>query len=162
MVHLTYAQRESLKKAVLTCNIHRLTIAETQQYVKTRLGFDMSLDYIWRLRASLKNDRKKHFEDLQKDRYTFLDESFFKRVAELENNQTILHNIIYNNADNPEAQIKAVTQLNEITVLIHNLFETLPSITKLGIDAFVSNDNNNNFGSTLTPKKGVDEVVPIG
>jgi hypothetical protein len=44
MVHLTYAQRESLKKAVLTATIERLTIAETQQYVKEKLGLDMSLD----------------------------------------------------------------------------------------------------------------------
>lgn len=29
----TIAERESLKKAVITATIHRLTVAETQQYV---------------------------------------------------------------------------------------------------------------------------------
>jgi hypothetical protein len=43
MVHLTYAQRESLKKAVLTASINRLTVPETKDFIKEKLGFDISL-----------------------------------------------------------------------------------------------------------------------
>jgi hypothetical protein len=138
MVHLTYAQRESLKKAVLTATIQRLTIAETQQYVKEKLGFDMPLDYIWRVKANLKKASQNQLSVYQKDKFAYIKEAFFKRVAELENNQDILRNIIAKNGDRPEAQIKAVAELNQITLLLRKLFEMLPFTTRLGIDAFPS------------------------
>jgi hypothetical protein len=81
MVHLTYAQREPLKKAVLTATIQRLTIAETQQYVKEKLGFEMSLDYIWRIKANLKKASQNQLVIYQKDRFAYIEELFFKRVC---------------------------------------------------------------------------------
>jgi hypothetical protein len=155
MVHLTYAQRESLKKAVLTATIQRLTIAETQQYAKEKLGLDMSLDYIWKIRANLKKTSQNQLVIYQKDRFAYIEELFFKRVAELENNQDILRNIIAKNEDRPEAQIKAVAELNQITVLLGKFFEMLPSITRLGIDAFpiaaapIELSSNGNSSSNL-------------
>jgi hypothetical protein len=86
----------------------------------------------------LHEDVKKCLENQLKtyaiDRTAYIDEMVFKRMAELEDNQTILRNII----DNPEAQIKAVAELNETTILISQLFEMLPIITRLGVDAFPS------------------------
>jgi hypothetical protein len=40
------------------------------------------------------------------------------------------------NGNKPEAQIKAVAELVQITIWLRKLFELLPSTTKLGIDAF--------------------------
>jgi hypothetical protein len=136
MVHLTYAQREALKKVVLTATIQRLTIAETQQYVKEKVGLDMSLDYIWRVKSNLKKASQNQLAIYQKDKFAYIEEIFFKRVAELENNQDILRNIIANNEDRPEAQIKAVAELSQITILLRKIFEMLPSTTRLGVDAF--------------------------
>jgi hypothetical protein len=56
LVHLTYAQRESLKKAVMTATIQRLTVAETKDYATEKLGLEMSFDYIAHVKASLKKD----------------------------------------------------------------------------------------------------------
>jgi hypothetical protein len=142
VVHLTYAQRESLKKAVLTATIQRLTIAETQQYVKEKLGLDMSPDYIWKIKSNLRKASQNQLVIYQKDRFAYIEELFFKRVAELENNQDILRNIIAKNEDRPEAQIKAVAELNQITVLLGKFFELLPSIARLGIDAFPPRSQN--------------------
>ena len=66
----------------------------------------------------------------------------FQRVKELEQNQDILRRIIEHNDDKPEVQVKAVVALNETTVLIRNLFEMLPNICSLGVDAFGNNNNN--------------------
>ena len=96
------------------------------------------------------------------DRTAYIDEMVFKRIAELEDNQTILRNIIDNNEDNPEAQIKAVAELNETTILISQLFEMLPSITSLGVDAFQqtiqtqiqTGKNDNSSSITITSGSG--------
>jgi hypothetical protein len=50
--------------------------------------------------------------------------------------------IIYSNKDKPDVQVKAVLALNETTVLIANLFETLPNICSLGVDAFGSGSSS--------------------
>ena len=136
MVHLTYAQRESLKKVVLTASIQKLTISETQAYIKDKLDFDMSLDYIWRLKSSLRKDSRKQLSIYQKDKFAYMDEVFFKRVEEYQNYQNILYTLIANNKDKPEAQVKAVAEISKITESFINLFQDLPAITRLGVDAF--------------------------
>lgn len=56
MSKLTFAQRENLKKAVITASIHRLTTSETQDFVREKLGLEMSYDYIGHLKASVRNN----------------------------------------------------------------------------------------------------------
>jgi hypothetical protein len=135
MSKLTQAQKEQLKRCVIDCIVRRLTLIDTQQYVKQKMHVEISTEYIRHLRSSLKHDLENQLKTYAIDRTAYIDEMVFKRMAELEDNQTILRNIIDNNEDNPEAQIKAVAELNETTVLIANLFELLPQITRLGVDA---------------------------
>jgi hypothetical protein len=136
MTHLTNAQKESLKKAVLTATVQRLTLAETQQYVKEKLGLDMSVDYLWKVKSNLKKASQNQLMIYQKDKFAYIEQAFFARVAELENSQDILRDIITKNGDKPEVQIKAVAELNNITVLLRKLFEMLPSTTRIGVEAF--------------------------
>ena len=79
MVHLTYAQRELLKKVVLTATVQRLTIAETQEYVKEKLGLDMSLDYICRVKSDLRKASQNQLIKFQKDKFAYIEEAFFIR-----------------------------------------------------------------------------------
>jgi len=158
MPRLTVAQRESLKKAILTASINRLTIAETKDFVKDKLGFDMSLDYLWRLKASLRKESQEQIDVYRKDKFAYIDEAFTKRLREFEDNQSILRTIIYSNKDNPEAQIKAVAQLNETTILIHNLFSMLPNLVNgLGVDAFVSSSNSNSNNNNDSIEEVIEE-----
>jgi hypothetical protein len=62
MVHLTYAQRDSLKNVITIANIRRLSTAETVDFMKEKLGFDMSFGHIAHVKAELKKDSKKKFE----------------------------------------------------------------------------------------------------
>ena len=136
MSKLTRAQKEQLKRCIIDCTVRRLTFAEMQQYIKERLQIDISTDYLSHVRSSLRRDSQKLLNVYHKDRFAFIDEVFFKRVKEYENYQNILQNIIANNADKPEVQIKAVAELNDITVSLTNMFQDLPYITRLGVDAF--------------------------
>ncbi len=144
MVHLTFAQRESLKKAVTTAMIHRLSTSETCDMIRHKLGIEMSYDYIAHMKADLKKESEKQIEIYKKDKFAFIEGAFSKRLAEFEDNQNILRTIIYSNKDNPEAQIKAVVALNDTITLIANLFQMLPSMNGLGMDAFMMNNSSNN------------------
>jgi hypothetical protein len=162
MVHLTYPQRELLKKAVITAGIHRLTISETCDMVRDKLGLEMSFDYIAHLKADLKKDTKKKLDLYKKDKFAFVEEIFFKRVAELEDSQVTLQNIIDNSKDD-EIRIKAISELTNISTLISNYYLQLPNFSSLGVDAFTSNDkfvsnsSNGEAAVITTTKEGKEE-----
>ena len=90
-----------------------------QQYVTEKMQVDISIDYLRHVKSSLRKDSQKQLSIYQKDRFAYIEEVFFKRITEYENNQDILRNIIANNADKPEVQIRAVAELNDISVLMH-------------------------------------------
>ena len=115
---------------------------------------------------SLRHESEKQIDVYRKDKFAFIDEAFTKRLREFEDNQTILHTIIYNNKDNPEAQVKAVAQLNETSILIHNLFSELPNLVNaLGVDAFSSSsssfttDSNDDDDDLLQANNKFDESI---
>jgi hypothetical protein len=69
--------------------------------------------------------------------------------------QKILHEVIENNADNGEIQIKAVAQLQSITNELETYFMTLPKISRVGAmdvdtlfpSSVVNNNNTTNNNS---------------
>jgi hypothetical protein len=133
MSKLSQTQKEQLKRCVIDCTVRRLTLSEMHQYIIEKMQVDISTDYLRHIKSSLRKDAIKQLTIYQKDKFAYLDQLFFKRVAELESSQDILRNIIANNADKPEAQIKAVAQLNEITRSLSDMFDALPLIIKSAV-----------------------------
>jgi hypothetical protein len=128
---LTKPQREELKSLVATASLRRLTAKETSAFVQQQLGFSISEDHIRRVRMYIKQDCAKETLLLQKDVGYFLQRMFFDRVAELEYQQKVLHQVIDNdkNKDNPDVQIKAVNALHAITETMTRLYTSLPLST---------------------------------
>jgi hypothetical protein len=54
---------------------------------------------------------------------------FFDRVHELETQQQVLWDIINNNEDKPEIQIKTVHELHNLTTSLDNVYRNLPATT---------------------------------
>ena len=55
------------------------------------------------------------------------------RVCELEEQQKVLWDIINNNKDKPEIQIKAVHELHNLSVNMHKAYQTLPENIQLQV-----------------------------
>ena len=130
--------------------------------IRNKLGVDMSPRYIAHLKAGLRRESEKQLELYKKDKFAFIEGAFSKRLAELEYNQETLRRIIATNPNDPNAQVKAVLALNETIVLIANLFQMLPNMHGLGMDAFSSSnsDSNNNRNSTLLDTTTTEEDRP--
>jgi hypothetical protein len=79
----------------------------------------------------IKRDCGKELDLLAKDRDYYLKNIFFDRVHELEAQQHVLWDIIENNRDKPEIQIKAIHELRPLTIDLRNAYETLPATTTL-------------------------------
>lgn len=136
MSKFTQAQKEQLKRCVIESTVRRLTFVEMQQYVKEKMQLEISIDYLGRIKNSLRKDSQKQLSIYHKDKFAFVEEIFFKRVKEYEHYQHILHDIIANSPDNPIAQVKAIHELSEITASLANLFHDLPGILSYGVDSF--------------------------
>jgi hypothetical protein len=93
MGKLTIAAKEDLRKAILTASLRHFTTSQTVDFVHDKLGLEISFDYIAHLRAYIKRDATKRFEQLRKDTDLYIYELVLKRIEELENNQRILHGV---------------------------------------------------------------------
>jgi hypothetical protein len=85
-------------------------------------GIDISLPYLWSLKADIKKDSEAELNLYQKDRFALLNAIFFDRVEELKYMQKTLHKVIENNQDDGDIQIKAVNQLQSITTQLFNYY----------------------------------------
>ena len=133
MSKLTKFQKEELKSLVAKASIRRLTAKETSAFVLEQLGFTISEDHIRRVRMYIKQDSAKELALLTKDRDYYLQRMFWDRLAELEYQQKVLHDVIDRNKDNPDATIKAVHELSGITTDMAQQFINLPAANTLSI-----------------------------
>ena len=92
---LTDSQKEVYKRLVLDCICARLTTAESVELIKIKSNdnIQISEDYFKHVKSSLKKDFEKQLEYLHKDRFAFIQSSFFDRVEEFNIQQRILHDI---------------------------------------------------------------------
>jgi transposase len=69
MSKLTKEQKEQLKTCVVDSTIRHLTTIEMQQYVREKMGVDISIDYLWHVKSDIKKDSEAELNLYQKDRF---------------------------------------------------------------------------------------------
>jgi hypothetical protein len=144
MSKFTKQQRQELKSIVANAMIRRLDVFETQRYIQDSLHVTISPDYVYHVKMQLKRDSVKELSLLAKDRDYYLKNMFFDRVHELEAQQQVLWDIVKDNKDRPEIQIKAVHELHALTINLINGFQNLPEITMLQVPSPYSDNDNHN------------------
>jgi hypothetical protein len=133
MSKFTKTERKEIKSLVANAMIRHLNIHEAQKYIQDSLHVTISSDYVYHIKMQLKKDCGKELDLLQKDRDFYLKEVFTDRVRELEAQQRVLWDIIENNKDEPEIQIKAVHELHAISVNLNKAYQSLPNLVTLQI-----------------------------
>ena len=148
MSKFTKQQRQGLKSLVADAMIRRLDVFETQKYIQDRLHVTINHDYVYHVKMQLKKDSARELCLLQKDRDYYLKHTFFDKVAELEAQQQVLWDIVNNNKDKPEVQIKAIHELHALTMNLTNGFKNLPEIAMLQVPSS-SGDNEIDWTEAL-------------
>lgn len=67
------------------------------------------------------------------------------RVHEIEAQQRVLWDIVNNNKDKPDVQIKAIHELHALTMNLTNGFRNLPEIAMLQIPSSYDDNGNHNL-----------------
>ena len=121
---MTEESNENLKDIILECIIKRYTVEETLSYTKNKLGVDITNHDHNRIRGELKREIGTNLKHLQRNKSAYRRE-YFKRVEEIRLIQKNLWKLIDENQFMPGLQKDCLIELNESTVTLGNLYESI-------------------------------------
>ena len=164
----TLQQREQFKHLVLESVIQRLTLEETQNYIKSKMNIDVSIEWISKTKARLRKECKKRMEYLKKDDFGYTYE-YFEIIHQIDQQHKQLWKIFNENKDRPLIQIKCLSELRDNTITLSNLYDVLPIITRTTPELVLAekkengNNNFNNYNirkSEISKKTKIEEIFP--
>jgi hypothetical protein len=117
-------QKEIIKDAVVECIIKRYTREEALIHIKDKLGVEVMIHDYNRIRGELKRELGTNLKHLQRDKYAYRRE-YFKRIEEIRLIQKKLWKLIDENQDKPDLQKSCLSELNQSTVTLGNLYESI-------------------------------------
>jgi hypothetical protein len=121
---LTEEQRENIKDTVVECIIKRYSRDETLIHIKDKLGVEVMIHDYNQIRGELKRELGTNLKHLQRDRFAYRRE-YFKRIEEIRLIQKKLWKIVDENQDKPDLQKGCLTELNQSTITLGNLYESI-------------------------------------
>jgi hypothetical protein len=134
MSKLTISERAQLKEVCKETLIRKFTQKEAHIYVNSKLhGFNISFDYVQKLRNQISKNTKEELLRLEKDQFALIQSLFFDRKDELEHMQKVCWSIIEHNQSNADIQIKTIEQLHIISDKLTQLYHSLPYHGEFGV-----------------------------
>jgi hypothetical protein len=122
-------KKERIKDAVVQCIIKRSSREETQLYIKDKLGEQVMPHDYNRIRGELKRELGTNLKHLQRDKYAYRRE-YFKRIEEIKLIQRNLWKIIDENEFKPDLQVSCLSELNQSTVTLGDLYDSIRKLDK--------------------------------
>ena len=154
MSKLTISERAQLKEACKETLIRKFTQKEAHIYVNSKLqGFNISFDYVQKVRNQISKNTKEELLHLEKDQYALIQSLFFDRKDELEHMQKVCWSIIEKNQSNADIQIKTIEQLHIISDKLTHLYHSLPYHVEFGARRHFYIDKEGDGGAILTPEQ---------
>jgi len=154
MPKLTISERAQLKEVCKETLIRKFTQKEAHIYVNSKLqGFNISFDYVQKVRNQISKNTKEELLHLEKDQYILIQSLFFDRKDELEHMQKVCWSIIEKNQSNADIQIKTIEQLHIISDKLTHLYHSLPYHVEFGARRHFYIDKEVDGGAILTPEQ---------
>ena len=152
MSKLTISERAQLKEVCKESLIRKFTQKEAHIYVNSKLqGFNISFDYVQKVRNQISRNTKEELLQLEKDQYALIQSLFFDRKDELEHMQKVCWSIIEKNQSNADIQIKTIEQLHIISDKLTQLYHSLPYHVEFGARRYFYIDKE--IGAIFTPEQ---------
>ena len=125
-------QRERLRQLVIEAEIQRFSRPETHSYINAKLGgeFHVSIEYLDKVKNSVKRGAIARMSRLRKSRHAFLDQ-YFQRIDEVLKYQQEQWRLYHLHRDKPLIQKLCLQELHALTVTLANLYDALPAISEI-------------------------------
>ena len=146
---------ERINHAVSDCNIMRLTVYETQAWIKDRLNIDLSYKTVKNYRSRQKASARQWIAKLAKSRRGDYIAQYRERILEIETIQQELWKLMRNTQNPIGARIRAADVLLQCTSHMVQLYDSMPVIKSLG-DYINQNQNQQPPPSTSSLNRDYD------
>jgi hypothetical protein len=90
------------------------------------MKMDLSMEYVDYVRANIKHNVESRLSHLRKHRIEFISE-FFNRIDEIKTYQRHLWKTMNNHSEDGNLQKSCISELHQLTITLHNLYEMLPA-----------------------------------
>ena len=126
---LTKTQRQKLKRLILIGDMHRYTEAETLQFIRESLGYEVSRETLYQIKRENKQDAISWLSKMRENKkYSYIAE-FKKQVDKFEQYEAMFFHL-YDTTKSEFVKLKCVEDMLRTNIALVNMYNLLPQIAQ--------------------------------
>ena len=136
---LTKSQRQKLKQLILIAEIHRYAEAETMQFIRESLGYEITKPTLYQIKRENKQDAISWLSKMKSGKYGYITE-FKRQIEEFEMYKAMWFKL-YDSTKSEFIKLKCIEKMSHMTIALVNMYNLLPRIAE-NVPIDVINSNN--------------------
>jgi hypothetical protein len=126
---LTRQKQKEVKQVVFDDYIQRIPIQQTIDKIHKKMDVKLGENWICKLRARIKKSARQEIGKYQRDRYAYV-QKYLDRIHAVEYLEKNAFQILRNEENDPSIQLRCISELRELQVLLTDLYQNLTIVTK--------------------------------
>ncbi len=127
MPKFTNAERQLVKNIVVMFSIKKVSDSEIITEIERQTNKTITQKALYYLRKDIKRDSYEWYKAMRDGQYEYIHE-FKERIDEILWLQKKHHDLIDNNATNPQIQQTSLAELHRLNITLSNYFDVAPDI----------------------------------
>jgi len=166
MGQFSRTQTESINHAVADCSIMRLTVGETQEWIKQNLNIDVSYETVRNYRYRQKGSAMQWIKHLARSKRADYIYQYKERIDEVETVQRKLWEIMNAPETGPATKVKAAEALLHCSDHLCSFYDAMPVVNAMGdyingkYGGFTLGSHNNFDGNSYGVTSD-DDRIPV-
>ena len=129
MPKFTKTQRQKLKQLIIVAEIHRYTEAETLQFIRELLGYEISRETLYEIKRENKQEAINWLSKMRGNKkYSYIAE-FKRQIEEFELYKSMLFKL-YDSTKSELLKLKCIEKMSHMTIALVNMYNLLPQIAQ--------------------------------
>src|SRR5919197_2751788 len=126
---LTKTQRQKLKQLIIVADIHRYTEAETLQFIRESVGYDISRETLYQIKRENKQEAINWLSKMKGNKkYSYIAE-FKRQIEEFELYKAMFFHL-YDTTKSEFLKLKCIEKMAHMTIALVNMYNLLPQIAQ--------------------------------
>ena len=136
----TKTQRQKLKQLIMVADIHKYTEAETLQFIRESVGYDISRETLYQIKRENKQEAINWLSKMKGNKkYSYIAE-FKRQIEEFELYKAMFFHL-YDTTKSEFLKLKCIEKMAHMTIALVNMYNLLPQIAQ-NVPIDVINNNN--------------------
>jgi hypothetical protein len=125
---LTKSQRQKLKQLIIIADINRYTEAETMQFIRESLGYEITKPTLYKIKAEQRAEAISWLSKMRRGKYGYIAE-FKRQIEQFELYQSMFIRL-YDTTKSEFLKFKCIEKMSHMTMALVNMYQLLPQIAQ--------------------------------